>query len=315
MLTVGSLFAGIGGFDLGLERAGMRVAWQSEIDPWASAVLRKHWPSVLNHGDIRGIRAGTVEPVDASCGGLPCQPFSHAGKRGGESDDRYLWPEMLRVIDALRPAWVIAENVVGIINMALDKVLSDLEAIGYTTRPIVIPAVAVDAPHRRDRVWIIARDARRLNADRNGRYVEQECAIRARRTVAVALRDRDRDREPACAVDAEVAGMRGVVADTDDQRSQGREREGVRERADEFAARTTSPPIPNNGCWRSEGARPSVGRRQSKTKWLPEPNVGRVAYGVPRRVDRLKCLGNAIVPQIAEVLGRAIIAAEMRAAE
>lgn len=303
MLTVGSLFAGIGGFDLGLERAGMRVAWQSEIDPYASAVLRKHWPSVPNHGDIRSIRAGSVEPVDVICGGFPCQPFSHAGKRGGESDDRYLWPEMLRVIDELRPAYVIGENVAGIISMALDQVLSDLEAIGYAARPLVIPAVAVDAPHRRDRVWILAHARRERDAGRG-----------ATGYLAGAPRA-DQNREEKRQRDGNASGDgREVVADADEPGPQGRERGGVRERADEFAARTTSPPIPNNGCWRSEGARPSVGRRQSKTRWLPEPNVGRVAHGVPSRVDRLRCLGNAIVPQIAEILGRAIVDAEMRAA-
>src|SRR6266508_3311642 len=125
MLTVGSLFSGIGGFDLGLERAGMRVIWQSEIDPYASAVLRKHWPGVPNLGDIRSIQplylAGGGCP-DVICGGFPCQPFSHAGKRSGKDDDRYLWPEMRRLINGFRSAWVIGENVAGIISMELDKV-------------------------------------------------------------------------------------------------------------------------------------------------------------------------------------------------
>src|SRR6478752_1115280 len=109
MLTVGSLFAGIGGFDLGLERAGMRVIWQSEIDPYASAVLRKHWPHVPNHGDIRAITAATVERPDVLCGGFPCQPASVAGKRLGREDDRWLWPDYRRLVGELRPAWVIGE--------------------------------------------------------------------------------------------------------------------------------------------------------------------------------------------------------------
>lgn len=253
-MRVGSLFAGIGGFDLGLERAGMRVVWQSEIDPYASAVLRKHWPTIPNHGDIRNVRAGAVEPVDLICGGFPCQPFSHAGKRVGAQDDRHLWPEMCRVIDELRPAFVIGENVVGIISMELDQVLSDLETIGYAARAIVVPAVAVDAWHRRERVWILACDA-------------------------------NRDCESACAVDAEVAGVQSDVADADEQGSQGHRR--LRKRAGECV---TGP-----RRWPDEG------------EWLIESGMGRVANGIPKRMDRLRCLGNAVVPQIVEVIGRAIV--------
>src|SRR5579862_8880057 len=114
MLTVGSLFAGIGGFDLGLERAGMRVIWQSEIDPYASAVLKKHWPHVPNHGDIRSIHAGNVERPDVLCGGFPCQPSSIAGKRLGGADERNLWPEFARLVCELGPRWVLGENVPGL---------------------------------------------------------------------------------------------------------------------------------------------------------------------------------------------------------
>src|SRR5574343_553311 len=274
-LTVGSLFSGIGGFDLGLERAGMRVIWQSEIDPYASAVLRKHWPEVPNHGDIRSIRAGTAERPDLICGGFPCQPFSHAGKRRGADDDRHLWPEMCRVIGELRPAWVIGENVAGIISMELDAVLSDLEALGYATRAVVIPAVAVDAPHRRDRVWIIA------------------C-------------DRDLDRESACTVDAEASGLPGAVAHARCERDAGR---GAARDVAGAGGETVADGAFKRGikCWRQQQQGASKAGR-AVYKWLPEPDVGRVAHGVPSRVDRLRCLGNAIVPQIAEVIGRAIIA-------
>jgi DNA (cytosine-5)-methyltransferase 1 len=151
-----SLFAGIGGFDLGLERAGMQCVGQVEIDSYCQSILSKHWPDVKRMGDIRDVTAESFESVELICGGFPCQPFSVAGQRKGKSDNRFLWPEMCRVIQAYRPAWVLGENVAGIIDMALDDVLSELESYGYSVQCFVIPACAVDAAHRRDRVWIIA---------------------------------------------------------------------------------------------------------------------------------------------------------------
>ena len=162
-MRVLSLFAGIGGMDIGLERAGMTVVAQCEIDPFCRAVLKKHWPDVPQFEDVRKLRGEDVGPVDLVCGGYPCQPFSQAGKRGGAEDDRHLWPEMRRLIEELRPAWVLGENVAGHISLGLDEVLSDLDALGYSARPFVIPACAVSAPHRRDRVWIVAHaDSERL---------------------------------------------------------------------------------------------------------------------------------------------------------
>lgn len=228
MLTFGSLFSGIGGFDLGLERAGMKVIWQSEIDPYANAVLKKHWPDVPNHGDIRTITANRVERPDVLCGGFPCQPFSSAsaGRARGESDDRFLWPEMLRLICELRPRWVIGENVAHIDRLALERVVSDMEACGYEVAPpLVIPACAVGCDHRRDRYWIVGH----ANRDRESRMPEY----------------------------AEMAWLSG-----------------------------------------SGNVAGSVG----------------TSYGVSGRMDanRMRCLGNAIVPQIAEIIGRAIIEVEAR---
>lgn len=200
-MTFGSLFAGIGGFDLGLERAGMKPLWQVEKDEWCQKILKKHWPEVKRYGDIREVHgimahaerkrgqsgkiykrdipkaferreAGSfgancqiqssapcptcLSPVDLICGGFPCQPFSVAGKQRGKEDDRYLWPEMLRVITEIKPRWVIGENVTGILHMGFNDMLSDLETAGYEVWPLIIPACAVNAPHRRDRVWIVA---------------------------------------------------------------------------------------------------------------------------------------------------------------
>lgn len=260
-MRVLDLFSGIGGFSLGLERAGMRTVAFCERDAFCQAVLQKHWPTVKVFTDVAHIGPTDVEQlgrIDLVAGGFPCQPFSHAGKQTGRSDYRHLWPRMCRIIEWARPAWVLGENVTGIIPMELDSVLSDLEGLGYTPRTFVIPACAVDAPHRRDRVWIIAR-----HPDGQGQSVGP--------------------------IDAsEMAELPGVVADTSSS--------GRRERHSDPRGR-------------SEGARSSKERRGSSLgrRWDPEPAVGRMDDGIPRRMDRLRALGNAVVPQIVEEIGRAIM--------
>lgn len=161
------LFSGIGGFSLGLERSGAfeTVAF-CEIDPFCRKVLAKHWPKVPCWHDIKTLPF--IGRIDAVCGGFPCQPFStaSAGKRYGESHDSYLWPEMLRVIEREQPTWVIGENVAGIDGMALEQVVSDLEAIGFSVAPpIEIPACAIGHDHWRPRIWFLA------HADRNSQSV------------------------------------------------------------------------------------------------------------------------------------------------
>ena len=150
------LFSGIGGFALAVRWLGHETVGFCEIDPWCRRVLDKHWPGVPKHDDIRTLKGAEFGAIDLITGGFPCQPFSVAGQRRGEDDPRHLWPAMHRIIDTARPRFVLAENVAGIVNMALDGVLADLEAIGYTAGAVVIPAGAVNALHRRDRVWIMA---------------------------------------------------------------------------------------------------------------------------------------------------------------
>jgi DNA (cytosine-5)-methyltransferase 1 len=164
-MKVLDLFSGIGGISLAAQWAGMETVAFCEIEPYCRDVLKKNFPNIIIYSDIRNITKNKLvedgvideeEGIDVITGGFPCQPYSVAGKQRGKADDRHLWPEMLRVIRELRPAWILGENVTGIIKLALDDVLSDLDREGYTTRTFVFPARAVGAPHQRQRVWIVA---------------------------------------------------------------------------------------------------------------------------------------------------------------
>lgn len=155
-MTLGSLFTGIGGFDLAATWAGIDIVYQIEIDPFCNQLLEKRFPNVQRYNDITRIPNGLLPRTDIITGGFPCQPFSVAGKQRGKEDDRALWPHMLRIIKDTKPTWVIGENVPGIINMELDNILDDLEREGYTTQTLDIPAFAVGACHKRHRIWILA---------------------------------------------------------------------------------------------------------------------------------------------------------------
>ena len=253
-LTVGSLFAGIGGFDLGLERAGFTIKWQVEIDEYCNRVLAKHWPHIPKYGDIRSIDWSNVEPVDVLCGGFPCQDISLAGKRQGIEGERSgLWKEFHRAVRELRPRYVVVENVAALRGNGLCVVLADLAALGFDAEWDCITASAVGAPHKRDRVWIVAYAA--------GYGVEEPAR---------------EDRQPhggsvlSCGVD--IVRESTNVSDAD-----------------------------------SESLVRIAKSRGQRSEWAVEPDVGRVANGVPNRVDRLRALGNAVVPQIVEWLGRRIL--------
>jgi DNA (cytosine-5)-methyltransferase 1 len=155
-LTFGSLFAGIGGIDLGLERAGMVCKWQVERDSYCIGELTKHWPDILKYGDIKNVGKHNLEAVDCIAGGFPCQPVSLAGKRKAQADPRWLWSEFARVVDDLRPRYVLVENVPGLLLRGGNEVIADLATLGYDAEWDCIPASAFGAPHLRYRVFIVA---------------------------------------------------------------------------------------------------------------------------------------------------------------
>ena len=312
-LRVLDLFSGIGGFSLGLERTGgFETVAFCEYEAFPRAVLAKHWPDVPCFPDVRTLKGSDIDgPVDVICGGYPCQPFSTAGQRRGKEDDRHLWPEFSRLVAELRPTWVIGENVAGHISMGLDDVLSDLEGQGYACRTFVIPACAVGAPHRRDRVWTVAHakggDVQRMPRSvcgedgRQGKELRTEpsgsSSTRASLANAAQLQrngsgEHRQPRERQVPKPRKPSGSQSLV-NANDAGLQGRSQAGhfgsKRSRRDEQFERRANLP---------------------RATWKPEPDVGRVAHGVPRRVDRLKALGNAVVPQIPEMIGRAILAAE-----
>jgi DNA (cytosine-5)-methyltransferase 1 len=275
-LRVGDLFAGIGGMSLGLERTGgFKTAFFCEYAAFPQKVLRKHWPDVPIYSDICDLTAERLDAdgigrIDILTGGYPCQPFSHAGKRLGAEDDRHLWPEMCRLVKSLRPAWVIGENVAGHVSMGLDDVLSDLDGLGYAAQAFVIPACAVNAPHRRDRTWVIA-NCQSISG--HGEYNGRSKATNGARGFRV-----------------EVGTGGGKMADADSDDAQRFLHEFFDEEKWSGSLIRSSGPCGDGFRW-----------------WTSEPAVGRVAHGVPHRVDRLKALGNAVVPQIPEMIGRAIL--------
>ena len=282
-LTHLSLFSGIGGLDLAAEMAGFRTVGQCEWADYPTKVLEKHWPDVPRWRDIRTLTGESfhektgLRTVDIISGGFPCQPFSVAGKRRGKEDDRYLWPEMLRVIQELRPSWVIGENVAGIVNMALDQVYADLENEGYSVQAVIIPACAVDAPHRRDRCAIIAynNEIRRdlWRSSREGVYGDAPCNETDSGGEDVAYSDSNRLEKPGMQGLSEKQGV--PVADSGRREAQ----PGLGGVDDGLSA------------WMDRGM-------SAPGYWMPEPDgVPRITQKREHRSDRLKCLGNAVVPQ------------------
>ncbi len=264
-MKFGSLFSGIGGLDLGLERAGMTCVFQAESDPYAQRVLEKHWPNVFQYDDVRHVHGIDVGHIDLLCGGFPCQDVSVAGRGAGLDGARSgLWREFARIIEEVHPAWVLIENVPALRTRGLRTVLSDLHARGYDAEWNGVSAAAVGAPHLRDRLFIVAHAQCEFVRVESGRGC-REVGTRALLTADPC------EKGPATNAHGERKLRPG-----DRGRFEGWER-------------------PSNCGW-----------------WDSEPGVVRVADGVPNRVDRIRGLGNAVVPQVAEYVGRLILDASRR---
>ncbi len=349
-LTHFSLFTGIGGIDLAAEWAGFKTVGQVEYADYPTKVLEKHWPNVPRWRDIRDVTAKSanargMRTVDLISGGFPCQPFSNAGKRKGKKDDRYLWPEMLRVIQELKPTWVLGENVAGLVSMAeskdnvkvenrtivrnksediynavytqqeimlFRKICRELEAIGYEVQPFTIPACGVNAPHRRERVWIVAFLEHSAN---NGQPGMCKDGRSIRKNVIQRRQEKSKSKKKGESIDLKRTGTPSEhVANSNNSRCiHGQNEKHTTETRQHAQCKsiTSSQNVPNTTGERwekSDDETRNTCKRQAKWEswtadsfnkhiWEIEPDVGRVANGVSARVDRLKCLGNAVVPQ------------------
>lgn len=269
-MRIGSLFSGIGGLERGLEASipGAHTVWQVEQNEYARAVLAKHWPEAKRYEDVREVGAHNLEPCDLLSGGFPCQDLSVAGKQAGIDGARSgLWSEYARIIGELEPRYVVVENVAALLAGGMGRVLGDLAALGYDAVWDCIPAAAVGAPHRRDRVFLVAYSNRLYT-------VEQSEPLSRSSDAANPTRD----------------GQAWEMANPDSTRLE----------------RHWTPRDARQVCPQEAAGLFSRSLRHV-TEWKPEPSLGRVADGIPRRVDRLRCLGNAVVPQVAEVVGRVIM--------
>lgn len=298
-ITFGSLFSGIGGLDLGFERAGFQVKWQVEIDDYATKVLAKHWPDVTRFRDVRECGKHNLTPVDLIAGGFPCQDISDAGKQAGIDGERSgLWAEFRRIICELRPRYVVVENVAALLHRGMGRVLGDLAACGYDAEWQIISAQSVGAPHLRERVFIVA-------------YPQSEQWDGSRNTWA--RRDRlANSGQTLSHADGDRRGIRAL------QHKPGTKREASAITSHDGAQGVNAYPD-----FQSLEVRPCFGRdtrqkltsferdnRTGPSQWATEPGVVRVVHGTPHRMDRIRGLGNVVVPQVAQFVGECIMAVE-----
>ena len=317
-LKVLDLFSGIGGFSLGLERTGgFETVAFCEIEPFPRAVLKEHWPDVPCYEDVRTLTANQLRSdgisVDVICGGFPCQDISYAGGGAGMEGARSgLWSEIARLVGELRPQYVIVENVSALLSRGLGRVLGDLAEIGYDAEWHCIPASAVGAPHIRDRIWIIAYP-QHSDTDSAGPHrapIYQHLSTELRN-------QQERESGSVCEDVADAAFMFRDGGELYGKHSQSQVSKLGDSGGETNVADAISPRLSDNrGRCKAEGGQgirtfSRSGRLGGRNHdWRTEPDVGRVAHGVPARVDRLKGLGNAVVPQIPEMIGRAILASE-----
>ena len=314
MMSHIDLCSGVGGFALGFEWAGLsKPVLFCDIEPWSRKILAKHWPQVPIVEDVKELSNdtnGLIPDTDPRntilTAGYPCQPFSGAGKRLGTQDPRHIYPYISRIIAQKRPAWVVLENVYGHLSLGLDEVLNDLESKEYSTRTFILPSGAiVGAPHRRQRIWIVAHansqgepistiDEQWMvgNSQHDGLSSSQVGGEYEENGRGASQGQKQTDKFEG----ASKRKSNGTMAYTGCNGLQGRTQ--TRNHEKNWAQ-------PNDEQFeRRSGTREPD--RQRPAFWKPEPTVGRVAHGVPRRVDRIRGLGNAIVPQIAQKIGEVI---------
>jgi len=299
----GSLFTGIGGFDLAAEWMGWENVFQVEKDKWCQKLLKQNFPNTDKHLDIFDFDGnGYKGTVDIISGGFPCQPFSIAGKRKGNQDDRHLWPEMLRVIREVQPKYVVGENVRGLLNwnggVVFEQVCADLEGFGYELQSFIIPACATGAPHRRDRLWIVAyNNSFRFNGNSGQNEIHStkgriyaQCGGEQPATMGASTYSDGATRR--CKEDSERQNKEGIFSEHKRLSSSGNAANSISERCQEhdfsasefgkrFGTGIYNAAVPN---WEGFPTQSPVCRRDD---------------GLPNRVGRIKGLGNAIVPQVA----------------
>ena len=327
--------SGIGGFALGFRWAALSepVAF-CEIDEYCQKVLAKNFPNIPIHKDLKELvneeakpeSTRTIPDHDILTSGYPCQPFSVAGKRRGEEDPRNIWPYVYEIVKRKHPTWCVFENVYGHVAMGLDKVLNEMEMEGYTTQTFIVPACSLDAPHLRNRLWIVAHSDCELDIEQNTRgYGEEKEIPREHRTEDNPTRESSRTSSTRKSRDGYVADTPSTglerqsehspsISCSGEKRSESRSetsrenamadtqcmgREPRSEEREEFTGEESHGESDHRSSNGSEEER-------ARNWWQFEPNVGRVAYGVSSRVDRLRGLGNAIVPQIAMQIGLSI---------
>ena len=292
----GSLFSGIGGFDLAAEWMGWENVFHCEWNEFGQKVLKHHFPKALSYADITetdfNVHRGRISVLS---GGFPCQPYSSAGKRLGKEDERHLWPEMLRAIREIQPRWVLGENVLGLVNwnggLVFEEVQADLEAEGYEVQPFILPAASVNAPHRRDRVWFVAH-SNKCNAGRAARKDERESGTER-------VQERDEVRQFV-----ESGEVRGNAPDSDTSRLKALDTSYTnlgRSNKTEALSGNSFRPIHSRKGWDSFPTQPPI---CSGDDGLSDRLDG-ITFSKWRN-ESIAAYGNAIVPQVAHQIFKAI---------